>query len=72
MNKKEEIEFDREEKMYVKLPLLIKEIIYSSMIPLPTIKECVINEIEEIKKITNAECDSALEFMKKHNHAFKE
>ena len=50
MNKKEEIEFDREEKMYVKLPLLIKELIYSSMIPLPTIKESVINEIKEIRE----------------------
>lgn len=65
-------EIKREENLYKKLPLLIREIILDSVLPLPTIREYVEKEIEEIKKITNAECESALEMLKKHNQAFKE
>ena len=65
-------EIKREENLYKKLPLLIREIILDSTLPLPTVREYVEKEIEEIKKITNAECESALEMFKKHNQAFKE
>ena len=65
-------EIKREENLYKKLPLLIREIILDSVLPLPTIRGYVEKEIEEIKKITNAECESALEMLKKHNQAFKE
>ena len=65
-------EIKREENLYKKLPLLIREIILDSTLPLPTVGEYVEKEIEEIKKITNAECESALEMFKKHNQAFKE
>lgn len=65
-------EIKREENLYKKLPLLIREIILDSTLPLPTIRRYVEKEIEEIKKITNAECESALEMLKKHNQAFKE
>ena len=65
-------EIKREENLYKKLPLLIREIILDSVLPLPTIRGYVEKEIEEIKKITNAECESALELLKKHNQAFKE
>lgn len=68
---KEERELEREEKLYKKLPLLIREIILDATLPLPTYKKVVEREIEEIKKITNAECESALEMLKKHNQAFK-
>lgn len=73
INKKleESREIKREENLYKKLPLLIREIILDSVLPLPTIREYVEKEIEEIKKITNAECESALEMLKKHNQAFK-
>ena len=68
---KEERELEREENLYKKLPLLIREIISDATLPLPTCKGLVEREIEEIKKITNAECESALEMLKKHNQAFK-
>lgn len=66
-----EREFKREENLYKKLPLLIKEIILDSSLPLPTLKESVLMEIEEIKRITNAECESALEILRKNNKIFK-
>ena len=69
---KEERELTREEKLYKKLPLLIREIILDATLPLPTYKKVVEREIEEIKKITNAECESALELLRKNNQAFKE
>lgn len=65
-------EIKREENLYKKLPLLIREIILDSTIPLPTAKVYVEKEIEEIKKITNAECESALELLRKNNQAFKD
>lgn len=68
---KEERELEREANLYKKLPLLIREIILDATLPLPTCKGLVEREIEEIKKITNAECESALEMLKKHNQAFK-
>ena len=63
INKKleERREIKREENLYKKLPLLIREIILDSTLPLPTTRAYVEKEIEEIKKITNAECESALE-----------
>lgn len=69
---KEQIEFKREEDLYVKLPLLIRKLILEACIPLPTIKKAVELEINEIKKITNAECESTLEYLKKINQAFME
>lgn len=69
---KEERELEREENLYKKLPLLIREIILDATLPLPTCKDLVEREIEEIKKITNAECESALELLRKNNQAFKE
>ncbi len=67
----EDRELKREQNLYKKLPLLIREIILDATLPLPTCKDFVEREIEEIKKITNAECKSALEMLKKHNIAFK-
>ena len=73
INKKleERREIKREENLYKKLPLLIREIILDSTLPLPTTRAYVEKEIEEIKKITNAECESALELLEKNNQAFK-
>lgn len=68
----EAMEIKREENLYKKLPLLIREIIIDSALPLPTVRVCVEKEIEQIKKITNAECESALEILKKNNQSFKE
>lgn len=67
----EKREMKREENLYKKLPLLIREIILDSTLPLPTIRTYVEKEIEEIKKITNAECESALVLLEKNNQAFK-
>ena len=63
--KEENMELKRQENLYKKLPLLIKEIILDATLPLPTARICVEKEIEEIKKITNAECESALKILKK-------
>lgn len=68
----ENLELKREENLHKKLPLLIKEIILDSALPFPTVKNLVEKEIEQIKKITNAECESALELLKKCNPAFKD
>ncbi len=68
----ERMKIKREDNLYKKLPLLIRQIILDSTLPLPTIRSFVENEIEEIKKITNAECESALEYLKKNNIAFKD
>ena len=68
----EKLEIRREENLYKKLPLLIREIIIDSALPLPSIKGYVEKEIEEIKKITNDESDSAIEILKKHNQAYKD
>ena len=68
----ERMKIKREDNLYKKLPLLIRQIILDSTLPLPTIRAFVENEIEEIKKITNAECESALEYLKKNNIAFKD
>lgn len=68
---KEERELEREENLYKKLPLLIREIILDATLPLPTCKDLVEREIEEIKKITNAECETALEMFKKRNQVSK-
>ena len=44
---KEERELEREENLYKKLPLLIREIILDAILPLPTCKGLVEREIEE-------------------------
>ena len=67
INKKE---IEREKRLYFKLPLLIREIIYDALLPLPSSKNFVEEEIKEIKKIVNAECKSALELLKEINSAF--
>lgn len=69
---KETMEIKREENLYKKLPLLIREIILDSTLPLPTVRVYVEKEIEEIKKVTNAECESALEFLRKNYKAFRD
>ena len=69
--KEENMELKRQENLYKKLPLLIKEIILDATLPLPTARICVEKEIEEIKKITNAECESALEILKKRRKSFR-
>ena len=60
----EEKELKRERDLYFELPLLINRIILNSTLPLPLNKEKVLREIEEIKKITNAECGSTLAYLK--------
>lgn len=60
----EEKELKRERDLYFELPLLINRIILNTTLPLPLNKEKVLREIEEIKKITNAECESTLAYLK--------
>ena len=55
MSSFEEKELKREKNLYKKLPLLIRDIILDATLPLPTVKENVEKEIEEIKKVANAE-----------------
>ena len=59
-----EKEIKRERDLYFELPLLINKIILNSTLPLPLYKENVLREIEEIKKVTNAECESTLAYLR--------
>ena len=49
-----------QELLYVELPNLIHRILRKTMLPLPKSKRKIEICIEEIQKITNAECESAL------------
>ena len=49
-----------QELLYVELPNLVHRILRKTMLPLPKSKRKVEAFVEEIKKITNAECESAL------------
>lgn len=60
----DELELEAQKLMMVELPNLIQRILHLSMIPYPASKEFVKMSIEEIKKITNAECKSALSYFK--------
>lgn len=68
----DDYEEQRERNLYVDLPTLIRKIILDSTIPLPTNKEIVLEEIEQIKEITNAECKSTLDYLKETNIAFRD
>jgi len=58
----EKLEAERQKLVAVELPNLIHRILHLTMIPYPLDKRFTELEIEEIKKITNAECKSALEY----------
>lgn len=60
----EKTEQERQKLLYVELPVLLHKILCLSKIPLPANKDLIKNDIEQIKKITNAECESALEMFK--------
>lgn len=51
---------DKEELMYVELPNLLHRILKKSMLHFPKNERRTEIIIDEIKKITNAECESAL------------
>jgi len=53
---------EREKLLYVELPNLVNKILHLVLIPLPTNKELLEKEIEEVKKITNTECNSVLSY----------
>lgn len=54
---------EQERLLMVELPNLIHRILHLDM-QLPISKDIVINNIGQIKKITNAECESALSYLK--------
>ena len=60
----EDMEKERQKLLYVILPNLVHKILRMSMLPFPKSKRKIEIVIEEIKKITNAECKSALEKFK--------
>ena len=53
-------DLERQRLLYVELPTILHKILCLSKIPLPANKDLVENDIDQIKKITNAECESAL------------
>ena len=53
---------ERETLLYVELPSLVNRILHLSLLPLPTNKELLEKEVEEVKKITNTECKSVLSY----------
>lgn len=58
------MENEREKLLYVELPSIIHKIFKMSMLSFPKSKRKVEITMNEIKKITNAECQSALECFK--------
>lgn len=59
---KQMLELERQKLVAVELPNLIHRILHFTMLPYPLDRRHTELEIEEIKKITNAECKSALEY----------
>lgn len=57
-------ELEKQRLLMVDLPSLIQKILHLSMIPLPLNNLVVNKTVEEIKKITNAECENALSYLK--------
>ena len=53
---------EQERLLMVELPNLIHRILHLNM-QLPISKDILICNIEQIKKITNAECESALSYL---------
>ncbi len=64
-NFQKEQELERQKLMMVELPNLIQRILHLSMIPFPISEEIVKFNIDEIKKITDAECESTLSYLEK-------
>lgn len=58
-------ELKRIQLMYYQLPNLIHEILHISLMPTILNRELLNKEIQEIKKITNTECESALSYLEK-------
>lgn len=69
MNKEyqEKQELKRIKLIYYELPNLIHKILQLRLMPGMCAKELLQNDIDEIKKITNAECESTLSYLKKIN-----
>lgn len=61
----QEQEFERQKLLLVELPNVLQRILHLSMIPLPNNKEAIKKSVEDIKKITNTECESALSYFEK-------
>lgn len=59
---KEEQELKRVRLLYYELPNLLHEILHISLMPTIINRDILNKEIEEIKKITNTECQSALSY----------
>lgn len=57
-------ELERQRLIMVELPNLLQKILHLSMIPFPTSEEILQANIEQIKKITNTECESALSYLR--------
>lgn len=62
MGEQAQRELERQKLILVELPNLIHRILHLSMLPYSYDKKYIALEIEEIKKVTNAECKSALEY----------
>lgn len=54
----------QDELLYRELPNLIHKILTIRLMPEMFYEELLERDIEEIKKITNAECESTLEYLK--------
>lgn len=59
---KQKQELKRMELLYYQLPNLLHKILHISLMPTIINREILNKEIEEIKKITNTECKSALSY----------
>lgn len=65
-NKESKSESERRRLMMVELPNLIHRILHLSTVPFP-VNDTLINEnIKQIKKITDIECESISNYLKKN------
>ncbi|MBO4815422.1 MAG: hypothetical protein J5507_00320 [Clostridia bacterium] len=60
---KQRLEIERHRLLYIELPNLLHRILNISICPLTDSKEFLKMDIEDIKKITNAECKNALSYL---------
>lgn len=63
----DEIEQERQKLIYVELPCLLHRILSISKLPNISNNSILNYSVDSIKKITNAECESALAILKNDN-----
>ncbi len=61
----EQMNLEMEKMLYIDLPNLIHKILHLRLNPAMFDKDLLKSDIEELKKITNAECEAAISYAQK-------